>query len=79
MLRNTQSQQVPHLELCILTSRVGLYSEPPAEIMDDRGAQSAMMTIVKRPKRRQVKVEEILSGLRSIIPDNISSTSPTFF
>lgn len=48
---NAQPQQVPHLvgdlELCILTSCVGLYSEPPVDITEDRHvlhAQSTMMT-----------------------------------
>jgi len=40
---SAQSQQVPHLELRILTSQVGLYS-PPAIITNDTLARSTMMT-----------------------------------
>src|SRR5712691_1384754 len=54
MHRNAQSQQVPHLELCIRTSRVGLYSEPPAHITNDGDAQSTMMTTDPSPDDIQV-------------------------
>ena len=62
MLRNTQSQQVPHLEMCILTSRVGLYSEPPAEITDDQGAQSAMMTMDPSPNNISSTFTRLIYG-----------------
>ena len=41
---STQSQQVPGLELRILTNHVGLYSQPPATITNDTLARSTMTT-----------------------------------
>src|SRR5579863_6245687 len=41
---NAHPQQLPRLELYILTRRVGLYSQPPANITSDTLAQSTMMT-----------------------------------
>ena len=46
---NTQSPPIPHLELRILTSRVGLSSQPSAEITDDQAVQSAMVTTDQSP------------------------------
>ena len=46
MRSDPQFQQVPRLELYVLTRRVGLCSEQPAEITDDddEDAQSTVMT-----------------------------------
>src|SRR5260370_42252813 len=44
MHNKAHSQQLPHLELCILTHRVGLYPQPPTNITSSELAQSAMLT-----------------------------------
>jgi hypothetical protein len=64
MRRNAQPQQA-HLELCILTSCVSLYSEPPADITEDRAlhAQSTMMT-----------TDVTVRSVTDLSPDDISST-----
>ncbi|KAN0125250.1 hypothetical protein V8E52_001802 [Russula decolorans] len=41
---STSSQQLPHLELRILTNHVGIYPEPPTNITSDELAYSAMTT-----------------------------------
>jgi hypothetical protein len=44
MHTTSSTQSLPHLELRILTNRVGTYSQPPATIVNDTLAQSTMMT-----------------------------------
>jgi hypothetical protein len=44
------SQQLPHLELRILTNRIGLYPPAPTNITSDELAHSAMTTGPPNPK-----------------------------
>jgi hypothetical protein len=46
---SSTSQQLPHLDLCILTNCVGLYRQPPPDITSDADALSAMATSPPHP------------------------------
>ncbi len=49
MHNKAHSQQLPHLELCILTHRVGLYPQPPTNITSSELAQSVTLTVPPDP------------------------------